>query len=140
MCTENSVGVDLVIESHNFSDDGRAVLLLLALFALPFKSKSRLEAENSGLRFKDKLASEMQRLKAIEEAMLASPDLQISLTDPDSRPMATSEARLGRCRLQCTGRCGHGISSDRYARGDEYRLGSLTTCQHRIAGEGRSWC
>ena len=37
-----------------------------------------------------KLASEMERLKAIERAMLASPDLQISLTDPDSRSMATS--------------------------------------------------
>src|SRR5919198_1558775 len=37
-----------------------------------------------------KLASEIQRLKAIEKAMLASPDQQISLTDPDSRSMATS--------------------------------------------------
>src|SRR5262249_1903032 len=37
-----------------------------------------------------KLASEMGRLKAIERAMLASPDQQISLTDPDSRSMATS--------------------------------------------------
>jgi DDE family transposase len=37
-----------------------------------------------------KLATEIQRLKAIEKAMLASPDQQISLTDPDSRSMATS--------------------------------------------------
>ncbi|HWY03215.1 MAG TPA: IS1182 family transposase [Candidatus Acidoferrum sp.] len=37
-----------------------------------------------------KLASELQRLKAIEKAMLASSDQQISLTDPDSRSMATS--------------------------------------------------
>ena len=37
-----------------------------------------------------KLASEMERLKAIEKEMLASPDQQISLTDPDSRSMATS--------------------------------------------------
>jgi len=37
-----------------------------------------------------KLAAEMQRLKVIEKAMLASPDQQISLTDPDSRSMATS--------------------------------------------------
>jgi transposase len=37
-----------------------------------------------------KLASEMDRLKAIERAMLASPDQQISLTDPASRSMATS--------------------------------------------------
>jgi transposase len=37
-----------------------------------------------------KLASELERLKGIEQAMLASPDRQISLTDPDSRSMATS--------------------------------------------------
>jgi transposase len=37
-----------------------------------------------------KLASEMERLKAIEKEMLASPDQQVSLTDPDSRSMATS--------------------------------------------------
>src|SRR6202163_4238717 len=37
-----------------------------------------------------KLATEMQRLKAIEKEMLAAPDQQISLTDPDSRSMATS--------------------------------------------------
>jgi transposase len=37
-----------------------------------------------------KLAGEMQRLKALEKEMLASPDQQISLTDPDSRSMATS--------------------------------------------------
>ena len=37
-----------------------------------------------------KLASELERLQAIEKEMLASPDQQISLTDPDSRSMATS--------------------------------------------------
>src|SRR5258706_5550410 len=37
-----------------------------------------------------KLASELQRLKAIEMVMLASPDQQISLTDHDSGSMATS--------------------------------------------------
>src|SRR5215475_7806621 len=37
-----------------------------------------------------KLESEMQRLAAMERSMLASPDQQISLTDPDSRSMATS--------------------------------------------------
>jgi len=44
-------------------------------------------------RLKEKLAkleSEMQRLAALETLMLASPDQQISLTDPDSRSMATS--------------------------------------------------
>ncbi len=85
-----------------------------------------------------KLASELQRLKAIEKAMLASPDQQISLTDPDF----DGNKRAGlRCRrLQRAGRCGYGASSDRHARGDEYRFGSLTTCQCRIASEGRSWC
>ncbi len=37
-----------------------------------------------------KLATEVERLKALEKQMLASPDQQISLTDPDSRSMATS--------------------------------------------------
>jgi hypothetical protein len=37
-----------------------------------------------------KLESEMQRLAAMEKLMLASPDQQISLTDPDNRSMATS--------------------------------------------------
>jgi hypothetical protein len=37
-----------------------------------------------------KLATEVERLKAVEKEMLASPDQQISLTDPDSRSMATS--------------------------------------------------
>lgn len=37
-----------------------------------------------------KLEVEMQRLAAMEKLMLASPDQQISLTDPDSRSMATS--------------------------------------------------
>src|SRR6266702_2378744 len=37
-----------------------------------------------------KLASEMQRLHALEARMLATPDQQISLTDPDARSMATS--------------------------------------------------
>src|SRR6266540_5041755 len=46
-----------------------------------------------------KLASEVQRLKAIEKEMLASPDQQIFLTDPDSRSMATSGSACGmNCR------------------------------------------
>jgi transposase len=42
-----------------------------------------------------KLDSEMQRLEAYEKKMLASPDQQISLTDPDSRSMATSARGSG---------------------------------------------
>ena len=44
-------------------------------------------------RLKDKLATlkeEMQRLQKLEVQMLATPDQQISLTDPDARSMATS--------------------------------------------------
>ena len=37
-----------------------------------------------------KLKKEMQRLKKLEQRMLATPDQQISLTDPDARSMATS--------------------------------------------------
>ena len=44
-------------------------------------------------RLKEKLArleEEMGKLEAYENQMLASPDQQVSLTDPDSRSMATS--------------------------------------------------
>jgi transposase len=44
-------------------------------------------------RLKDKIAKlkeEMQRLKKLEVRMLAAPDRQISLSDPDARSMATS--------------------------------------------------
>src|SRR5262249_47224151 len=44
-------------------------------------------------RLKDKIAKlkeQMERLRAIEAQMLATPDQQISLTDPDARSMATS--------------------------------------------------
>src|SRR6185503_9279955 len=37
-----------------------------------------------------KIKEEMERLKVLEAQMLAAPDQQISLTDPDSRSMATS--------------------------------------------------
>ena len=49
-----------------------------------------------------KLASELQRLKGIEQEMLAAPDEQISLTDPDSRTPAEGRHRNGvaRARLQ----------------------------------------
>ena len=50
-----------------------------------------LAAKTAHLKEKlEKLASETRRLKALEKEMLASPDQQISLTDPDARSMATS--------------------------------------------------
>ena len=45
------------------------------------------------IRLKDKLEklhSEMEKLDVVEKQMLSTPDEQISLTDPDSRSMATS--------------------------------------------------
>ena len=38
----------------------------------------------------EKLKTEMDKLAVIEKQVLASPDQQLSLTDPDSRSMATS--------------------------------------------------
>jgi transposase len=85
-----------------------------------------------------KLASELQRLKAIEKAMLASSDQQISLTDPDSRSMATSGRGSGVVgyNVQVAVDTQHHLI---VTRGDDYRLGSLTACQHCIAGKGRPW-
>jgi hypothetical protein len=58
-----------------------------------------------------KLASELQRLKAIETEMRAAPDQQISLTDPDL--LRCRRAGAARGRLQCAGRGGYGASSGR---------------------------
>ena len=50
-----------------------------------------LATKTTGLREKiAKLGEEMQRFQALEARMLATPDQQISLTDPDARSMATS--------------------------------------------------
>jgi transposase len=50
-----------------------------------------IELKKTRLKGKlEKLKSEMQELEAVEKQVLASPDKQISLTDPDSRSMATS--------------------------------------------------
>jgi transposase len=49
--------------------------------------------ETKTTRLKEKMAKlkeEMQRLRRLKGRMLAAPDQQISLTDPDSRSMATS--------------------------------------------------
>ena len=55
------------------------------------KASEELAAKTAHLKEKlVKLDSEMGRLAAMEKLMLASPDQQISLTDPDSRSMATS--------------------------------------------------
>ena len=57
------------------------------------RQEASLAQETKIKRLTDKIAKlkqEMQRLKALETEMLAVPDQQISLTDPDARSMATS--------------------------------------------------
>jgi transposase len=50
-----------------------------------------LKTKTSGLKEKiEKLKQEMRRLAVLKVEMLATPDQQISLTDPDARSMATS--------------------------------------------------
>ena len=57
------------------------------------RQEASLARESKIERLTDKIAKlkqEMRRLKALETQMLASPDQQISLSDPDARAMATS--------------------------------------------------
>src|SRR5207247_2717239 len=57
------------------------------------RQEPSLAGETKTTRLKEKIAKlkeEMQRLHALEARMLATPDQQISLTDPDARSMATS--------------------------------------------------
>jgi hypothetical protein len=54
----------------------------------------------------EKLNEEMAKLAAYEKRMLASPDQQISLTDPDSRSMAVSSG-AARGALGLARRDGH---------------------------------
>jgi transposase len=55
-------------------------------------------AEAKSARLKDKIVTlreQMRKLKALEAAVHAAPDKQISLTDPDARSMATSGKDTG---------------------------------------------
>ena len=70
----------------------------------------------------------MQRLAAMEKQMLASPDQQISPTDPDIRSMATSGRGSGVVGYKVQAAVDIKTPSNRHARGDEYGLGSVTTC------------
>ena len=57
------------------------------------RQEPSLARTTKSTRLKEKLAKlkeEMKRLKALDVQMLATPDQQISLTDPDARSMATS--------------------------------------------------
>ncbi len=57
------------------------------------RQEPSLALETKTARLEEKIATlkdEMQRLEKLEARMLATPDQQISLTDPDARSMATS--------------------------------------------------
>ena len=57
------------------------------------RQEASLARETKTARLTDKIAKlkqEVRRLKMLETEMLASPDRQLSLTDPDARSMATS--------------------------------------------------
>ena len=74
-----------------------------------------LKTKTSRLKEKiEKLKEEMQRLEMLKVKMLATPDQQISLTNSDSRSMATS-GRARYRRLQRPGRGRHRASSDHHA-------------------------
>ena len=68
-------------------------------------------AEAKSARLKDKIASlreQMRRYKALEAAVRAAPDKQISLTDPDARSMATNG--------KDTGLVGYNVQADQQRR------------------------
>jgi hypothetical protein len=82
-------------------------------------------------RLKEKLAKlgeEMQRLKTLEARMLAEPDQQISLTDPDSRSMATSGRGSGVVGYNVHSRRDE-VAEHRCVRG--HRTG-VPWCLHRV--------
>src|SRR5207244_1550215 len=59
------------------------------------RQEPSLARETKTTRLKEKIAKlkeEMQRLHALEARMLATPDQQISLTDPDARSMLSPTA------------------------------------------------
>ena len=84
-----------------------------------------------------KLKGEMDKLSAYERQMLASPDQQISLTDPDSRSMATSGRGSGVVGYNVQVAVETEQPPDRHARGDDVRIGSLAPGARRQSRKGR---
>jgi transposase len=70
-------------------------------------SADRAEPEVAELKkghLKEKIAvlqEQMQKLKVIEQQMLASPDKQVSLTDPDARSMKARDSGIVGYNVQC---------------------------------------
>ena len=73
----------------------------IARYLAAIEAADRQESEMAqakSVRLKEKIAAlreQMQRFRAIEEVVRAAPDRQVSLTDPDSRSMATSGKGTG---------------------------------------------
>jgi hypothetical protein len=79
---------------------------------------------------------EKLKLAVYQKQMLASPDQQISLTDPDSRSMATNGRGCGVVGYNVPGRRGYRAPSGCDARGNQQRLRSGATGhydEHRSA-------
>jgi transposase len=99
-----------------------------------------IELKKTHLKEKlEKLKSEMQKLEAIEQQVLASPDKQISLTDPDSRSMATSGRGSGvvgyNVQIAVDTENHLIVHHEVY----ECGLGSLATGEHGDSSERGSW-
>src|SRR6516164_5455532 len=62
----------------------------VARYLRQLDSADRQEPSETGTTKTTRLKEEMRRLHGLKARMLAAPDQQISLTDPDSRSMATS--------------------------------------------------
>jgi hypothetical protein len=87
-----------------------------------------------------KLDGEMKRLEAYEKRLLASPDQQISSTDPDSRSNGNEWARLWGRRLQRASGRRDQSPSNRNTRRDNFRFRSsaaLTCWQGRKGVDDR---
>jgi transposase len=90
-------------------------------------------------RLKDKIAKlkeQMQNLKKLQVQMLAAPDQQISLTDPDARSMATSGRGSGVVGYNVQVAVETKTSSDHRTRSDQRRLRPGATLADGQGGQG----
>ena len=93
-------------------------------------------------RLKDRIATlkdEMSRLEGLKARMEASPDGQVSLTDPDARSMASQGKGSGIVGYNVQTAVDTQTSLDRGARGDERRLRPAPLEAHVRAGTRGAW-